>query len=440
MSFTIAATGDAMLLKGYPDDYNFSDLVIELKKANIKFSNLEMVTGTKDIYASTFCGGQWLFSEKKNVDQLMKFEFDALACANNHSMDFSVEGIKETCTYLKEKRIPFAGIGLSLKEASNPTYINVKDSNGKNKCVAMISMTTTFIDAARAGDSNEFFASRPGLNPLRHKELYYVSNKQMKVLKEIAASTYINGERDNARKIGSLPPEKEGTFNFGGIFFKESNDAKGKLTECDKRDSTRIHNEIINAKNKADYVVIMAHSHQIKRGEYTEPDYFFEEFCRGCIDAGASCVFGGGTHQLKPIEVYKGKPIFYSLGNFIYETQLVDKLPDDFWDKYDYSRKLSVAEGMAIKTKNWTIGLELDRYNYLSLIPYLTFENNNLINIRMLPIELNFESSRFKGLPRIANIQDSKFIMSYLNDICKEIQFTLENEENTPYITVKSII
>jgi poly-gamma-glutamate capsule biosynthesis protein CapA/YwtB (metallophosphatase superfamily) len=37
------------------------------------------------------------------------------------------------------------------------------------------------------------------------------------------------------------------------------------------------------------------------------------------IDAGADAICGSHPHQLHPVEVYRGKPIFYSLGNFIYE-------------------------------------------------------------------------------------------------------------------------
>ena len=37
------------------------------------------------------------------------------------------------------------------------------------------------------------------------------------------------------------------------------------------------------------------------------------------IDAGADAVIGGHPHQLQDHETYKNKPIFYSLGNFVFE-------------------------------------------------------------------------------------------------------------------------
>lgn len=63
-----------------------------------------------------------------------------------------------------------------------------------------------------------------------------------------------------------------------------------------------------------DYVVIMVHSHEIKADTNEDADFFLEEFARACIDAGACAVLGGGTHQLKGIEIYRGKPIFIRWG------------------------------------------------------------------------------------------------------------------------------
>jgi poly-gamma-glutamate capsule biosynthesis protein CapA/YwtB (metallophosphatase superfamily) len=39
---------------------------------------------------------------------------------------------------------------------------------------------------------------------------------------------------------------------------------------------------------------------------------------RRLIDAGADVIFGGHSHRLQPMDVYKGRPIFYSLGNFVW--------------------------------------------------------------------------------------------------------------------------
>jgi hypothetical protein len=48
-----------------------------------------------------------------------------------------------------------------------------------------------------------------------------------------------------------------------------------------------------------------------------EPRGNLRRFARGVIDAGADAVVGHGPHVLRGVEFYRGRPIFYSLGNFV---------------------------------------------------------------------------------------------------------------------------
>jgi poly-gamma-glutamate capsule biosynthesis protein CapA/YwtB (metallophosphatase superfamily) len=54
------------------------------------------------------------------------------------------------------------------------------------------------------------------------------------------------------------------------------------------------------------------------------------KLARLMIDAGADAVIGGHPHQLQDTEQYKGKPIFYSLGNFVFEG-FPDKINNVAW-------------------------------------------------------------------------------------------------------------
>ena len=56
---------------------------------------------------------------------------------------------------------------------------------------------------------------------------------------------------------------------------------------------------------------------------------------RRAIDAGADIVLGSGPHVLRGIEIYKGKPIFYSLSNFIYQYRTPTKIPIDLIHQRD---------------------------------------------------------------------------------------------------------
>src|SRR5207249_4360310 len=50
----------------------------------------------------------------------------------------------------------------------------------------------------------------------------------------------------------------------------------------------------------------------------TRPESYQVEQAKQFIDAGADVIFGGHSHRLQPLEFYKSKPIYYSLGNFVW--------------------------------------------------------------------------------------------------------------------------
>lgn len=52
--------------------------------------------------------------------------------------------------------------------------------------------------------------------------------------------------------------------------------------------------------------------------EVFEVTSYQERMSKALIDAGADMVMGGHSHTLQPIELYNGKPIFYSIGNLIF--------------------------------------------------------------------------------------------------------------------------
>jgi len=92
-------------------------------------------------------------------------------------------------------------------------------------------------------------------------------------------------------------------------------------------DGERIRADIEQARSAADLVVVTVHGGKEGADAAGTPqgdEYFMHEyrgdlrkFARLAIDAGASAVFGHGPHLVRPYELYRDKPIFYSLGNFI---------------------------------------------------------------------------------------------------------------------------
>ncbi|MBQ8606313.1 MAG: CapA family protein [Clostridia bacterium] len=425
MKQTICSVGDAILLESFPNNYDITPIKRIVEKADIRLFNLENVLSDRAIYASTYCGGTWLLAKEDTLDCTLKFGFNGCSFANNHTMDFSYDGLFDTLAAAKKRNLPICGAGKDLEAASDYTVIETK--NGK---CALISICATFNDAARAGHPSDYLLGRPGLNALRFSVEYHVTPEHMKALKEISSGTHIDGRRNRSRIGGYTPMPPEGCFGFGEYNFRES-EVEGKFSKVNAVDMARTENTIKKALEECDTVIVNIHSHEIKHDTDDEPDDFLIEFCRKCIDAGASAVVGTGTHQLKAIEIYKSKPIFYSLGNFIFQSDLVFCMPDDFREKYKLPYGLSAREQIAERTKLGNGGLHSDVNNFRSLMPFMTFEDGELTDLKLYPLRLDMHT----GLPALADETETKIIYDYLCD--RNSQFGTKIEIKNRYVEVK---
>lgn len=79
---------------------------------------------------------------------------------------------------------------------------------------------------------------------------------------------------------------------------------------------------ILEAKKNADYVLVIVHGgHEY----YQLPSPRMQESYRFFIDSGADAVVNHHQHCFSGYEVYKGKPIFYGLGNFCFDEGVGNK-------------------------------------------------------------------------------------------------------------------
>ena len=81
--------------------------------------------------------------------------------------------------------------------------------------------------------------------------------------------------------------------------------------------------EIRKNRELCDYLVVYVHW-GIERK--TEPEAYQRELARQYLDAGADLVVGSHPHVLQGIEYYKGKPILYSLGNFVFGSSIPETM------------------------------------------------------------------------------------------------------------------
>lgn len=92
-----------------------------------------------------------------------------------------------------------------------------------------------------------------------------------------------------------------------------------KATDCEPGinplDIDAFCNDIKNASEKYDYVIAMPHW-GVEFSYLPTPE--IKQWAKRMIAAGADAVIGGHPHNIQPIINYKGKPVFFSLGNFMF--------------------------------------------------------------------------------------------------------------------------
>lgn len=83
-------------------------------------------------------------------------------------------------------------------------------------------------------------------------------------------------------------------------------------------DKDYVERSIQNLRPKVDQLVVLLHwGGRVEEGFF--PDFDQPMLARRMIDSGADLIIGGHSHTIQPYEIYKGKHVFYSLGNFCFD-------------------------------------------------------------------------------------------------------------------------
>lgn len=395
---SFVAAGDLFITRKLPEKgyEGMQELVDFVEKQDIRFVNLEVTVHDREGYPFGFSGGTWAMAHPSLLKDVKKYGFNVYNSANNHSMDYSHNGLLATTKYLKQEDMNFAGIGENLADASAPVYVE-----GENIRAAVIAATSSFHESWAAGNQRLDMKGRPGVNPLHFQNKFHVTEEYYDMLQKLAGEIDINAQQNLDVKEGfAVAPE--GSFKFGGHEFIPDN-ANFKETIPSAADVQRITDSIREAKKQSDYVMVSIHSHEMTGEDKERPAQFLQTFAKACIDAGASVVLGHGPHILRGIELYKGGIIFYSLGNFLFENDTTTHQPADFYEKYHMSNTSMVGEGMDNRSKNGTIGLGVNPDVWRSVIAQWDVEGGQATALRLYPIHLGMELPRYRrGLPAFA--------------------------------------
>jgi poly-gamma-glutamate synthesis protein (capsule biosynthesis protein) len=236
-----------------------------LKSADFAFCQLETSLATKGVRAPQ--ARHAVLTIPAVASAMREAGFTAVSFAGNHSLDWGNDAFFETIGHLKSAGMDVIGAGANIAEARKPV---VQEKHGVR--TAFLAYSTILPQAYWAE------ANRPGVAPMRAHTIHE-------------------------------PVEHDQPGTPAHIH-----------TFAHREDLAAMCADIRAAKEKAD-VVVVSHHWGIHFVPYVLADYQ-SDVAYAAIDAGADIILGHHAHILKAIEVYKGKPIFYSLCNFATDLRM----------------------------------------------------------------------------------------------------------------------
>lgn len=435
--FSIALAGDCMLTRRLSlfDEPDFLSLVTAFRDCDAGFVNMETVVRNPDQGTPGITRGTYMTTDPKLLDELKWLGVNIVGCANNHAFDYGEGGVLATLDHLDAAGIAHAGSGRNLAQARRPAYLDTRGGR-----VALLAATSTFRPWNRASGQREDAAGRPGINPFSFNSLHTVDGDAMDALKRIATALGFDQTRKRNRghfySEAEAPDDSDEEIDLFGQRFKRG-DFMVK-TEADPLDVEDNLRWIREARRMADWVVVSFHSHEFAhksvvsaqtRIDLREPADFTKQFARAAIDAGADIFAGHGSHTPLGIEIYKGRPIFYSLGNFIFQNETVTSFPSEAYGRFGLGGEATPSDFLDARTGNGSKGHVAHRGFWENIAVTCHFENKNLSEIRILPIDQGFGQPRGqRGRPVQATGQTAARIIERVAEFSRASGVTVKSE------------
>ena len=259
---SICCVGDLILDEPGPIAPYFDDCREVLKAQDILIGHVETPHTTRNLPSCIDI--QAPPSKPEHLEPLRAVGFDVATVAGNHLYDCGPYGVIDTVEKLKKLGIQPVGGGANIAEAKKPAILE------KNRLkVGVLSYNATGPKLGWA------MSQKPGAN--------YVS----------VETSYVP-----ARDMPGCPAK---VYTF---LWPES--------------LKQFQEEVSALRQQVDVVVVCLHKGN--GGDHPRLDTYEQPLCYAAIDAGADIIFAHHHHVLKGVELYKDRPIYHGLGNFVCVT------------------------------------------------------------------------------------------------------------------------
>jgi poly-gamma-glutamate capsule biosynthesis protein CapA/YwtB (metallophosphatase superfamily) len=423
--FTLAAVGDLIISnpESTNDNPEFQAQLKILRSADIGFGNFEgTAIDIRHFQGSPQAesGGAWIVDSPLIPADLKSMGFSMMNRANNHTTDWGVEGMAETDRLLDRAGIVHAGTGEDLAAARAPQYLQIPKGR-----VALVGMASSFTPMSVAADPSGIVPGRGGVNALHAVRWVLVTPDVMQGLVRLH-----NSLPDQASRQLTGTPQQ---LVLLGTHYRLSDHA-GYAYDMNQADLAAILRNIREGKESADFLIATIHCHDPGNWSTKPPD-FLVTLAHDAIDNGADVFIGHGPHQLRGIEIYKGKPIFYSLGNYYFEEYQQQVIPAALYGEFNVDPNTGIpAEFQDMRASREFGGTQY----YTSVIAVSTYEHGQVSEIHLYPIDLGIDRRwNQRGVPRLASPDVAHSILQRLADESKPFGTNIEIEGNVGVIRVQ---
>jgi poly-gamma-glutamate synthesis protein (capsule biosynthesis protein) len=428
-TFRFALAGDSIIERRISvfDDPGFLQMINRIRSADVAFTNFEMLIHNFEAPAAAMSGGTYMQAYPFVLDELKWAGFRIFGLANNHAYDFGAEGLMSTIRHFDEAGMTHAGTGENLARARAAAYYDTKKGR-----VALVSCASTFTAISPAGEQRADLKGRPGLSPLHIRTVYTVDPATLNGLRQATGGANRGGQQTQMNILGA-------TFRVG--------DKPGISTSPDPKDLEAIAAAVKDARRMADWVVVSIHAHEGAPGDVNVPAEFLVTFAHAMIDAGADLFVGHGPHVLRAVEIYKGKPIFYSMGNFFMQDDLVPFQPQENFSTYGLPLNATVADfydqrdGTTYSdgTEKNTKSFPANKSYWESMIAEPVFNSKReLQEIDLYPLDLGFGLTRAqRGFPFPAGGEEAASIMDRVAKLSKTMGTEIAFQSGKGVIHIK---
>ena len=443
---SIALVGDVMLNRriSLHDEPGFLKLRTILQDADAAFANLETTVRNDDEGTPTLSYATYTTMPPAMLDELKWLGINLLSAANNHAYDYNEGGVLATIAHLQRAGLAFAGLGRNLTKARAPGYLDTR--NGR---VGLVAATTTFYPWSRAGEARPDVQGRAGINPMGFKVEYKVEPRHLAALREISAA--LGFAKESARKRKHFYSDKEAgggaddVVHLLGANFSAS-DKAGFTGHADPADLTGNMKWIREARRQSDWVVASIHSHDFafssvstanRQSEMTEPVECVREFAHAAIDEGADLVVGHGSHTVLGVEIYKGRPILYGVGNFLFQNETIEAFPADSYERFELPAEATPADFLDARTDKDRKGHPSDPLFWEGVAAVCEFEKRKLKRIVLHPVDAGFGRPRAqRGRPVLATGATATKIIERLETLSKPFNTPVRRSGETAVVEI----